>query len=99
MEEFKIKNDIFRIRKMNAIEVLAFRTQINFDTYDAAQRTYNLILENMEVQIKDKWIPVKQGNTVCPEGLENDVETIDKLLVKMSEYLNEVFPKSNASKK
>ena len=98
MENLEFKNHTYRIKKLNAIQILAFRTQVSFDDFKASEKLYMLILENIEVQCNDKWLPVKQGNNYYPKNIEDDIETIERLLDYFLEYLKEVFPKSNESK-
>lgn len=98
MKEFKIKNNVYRIKQMNAIQLLAFKTQINFDDFKKAESLYSLVLENVEVQVNDKWLQVKQGNNYYPAKIENDVEAIEEILNQFLEYLKEVFQKSNELK-
>ena len=98
MNNITINNNVYKIKKMNAIQILSFRTQIDFDNYDKVKNLYELVLENIEVQCNDKWLTVKQGNNFYPAGIENDVETIEKLLNYFLEYIKEVFQKSGKSK-
>ena len=98
MEEIKIKENIYRIRKMNAIEVLALQSQINFETAEDSKRTYETILENLEVNVSgDKWLPVKEKkqNVYYPSEVENDYLTIKKLIKFMLDFVREVFQKSD----
>ena len=62
---------------------------------------YNIILEKLEVNANDKWLPVKQtGREVYfPNGIENDFEVINDLLNYALDYFKEVFIKSSVSKK
>lgn len=96
MENIIINNNTYKIKEMNAIELLAFRTQINFDTYEDTMKLYDLILRNIEVEVNGKWIQVKQGNNYYPKGLENDAEVIQKLFDYFLEYIKSVFTKSNS---
>lgn len=98
MKEFEIKGNIYRIKKMNAIELLALRSQIDFDNIENAQKFYETILEKFEVKIKDEWIVVKQGSNYYPNGIEDDIEVISELITQMMNYLKEVFLKSSKSK-
>lgn len=99
-KEFKIKgyDCKFRIKQMNAIEIFAFRTQLDFESFDAAYDTVNMVLEHIEVQCDETWFTVKDRKTFLPVGIENDVAAIDELFnVFMTEF-KAVFQKSNASK-
>lgn len=97
MEEFRIKGNTYRIKKMNAIELLALRSQIAFDDYATSQKAYMEILSKVEVKVKDNWLPVRQEKNFYPAGIEDDVATIEKLITNVVKYLKEVFQKSNAS--
>lgn len=99
-KEFNIEeyDYTFRIAKMNAIEVLAIRTQINFTTYDASIKLFSTILENIEVNIDGQWFKVKTKgkNSYMPLFVENDVILVDKLIAYFTNnFLKEVFQKSS----
>ena len=98
--EFEIGSRQFRVAKMNAIEILAINSQVGLDTVEEAEKFFNLILERVEVNCADKWLPVKEKNrnVYYPEGIENDVETIQKIIgTFMKDFLKPVFQKSNES--
>ena len=96
--EFQIKNFKYRTKKMNAIELLALRSIINFGSVEQVTKCYNSLLERVEVQVKDdKWLQVKQGDAYFPADVENDFETIEALVANMLEYVRSVFQKSDAS--
>lgn len=97
MNEIVIDNYQFRIKTMNMIEVLAFRSQLTFEDVDSTMKLYNQILERIEVQIGDKWLPVKQKlqNIYYPAGIENDFEMIETLVGHFLGYIKSVFQKSN----
>lgn len=90
----------YRIKPMNAIEVLAIQSQISFSSVKQTQSFYEQVLERIEVQLKDEWLPVKEeGKAVYyPAGVENDLETIQALIGFFMKWYEEVFPISNASK-
>ena len=98
MENFVINEHEYRIKKMNAIEMLALRSQIAFDNFEDTMNFYNLLLEKIEVKCGDKWLQVKDGENYYPAGIEEDVDTVDELIGKAVEYLKSVFRKSNALK-
>ena len=91
----------FRIKKMNAIELFALRTQIDFKNYDFALETFELILEKIEVNCGDSWLPVreagKNGAIYFPVGIENNIDAIDELSSEFMKRFRAVFQKSNAS--
>lgn len=100
--EFKIKsrNEVFRIKQMNAIETLALNTQISFQNIEKTTQLFNIVLERIEVRCGNDWLPVKEkGHDIFyPAGIENDVHAIDELITYfMNEYLKPIFTKSNES--
>lgn len=97
----KINGNEYRIKTMNAIELMALRSQIDFDDYEKVLKMYEIMLEKLEVEINGKWLPVKTPGTniYIPSGLENDVETTEKLIMYVMEYVKSVFMKSDVSKK
>lgn len=98
--EFKAQSYKFRIKKMNAIELLALRTTLDFENIEKLQATYNNMLERVEVNIKDdKWIQVKQGDDYYPAGIEDNLELIELIVKEFLNYIKAVFLKSNESKK
>lgn len=104
MNEFQIKsmNQVFRIKKMNAIEVLALRTQLDTENIEAATKLYMTILERIEVKVGEQWLPVRDGkfNIYTPAGIEENIEALDELIhYFMHEYLYPIFTKSDESKK
>lgn len=92
-----IGTNTFRVKKMNAIEALALRTASSIENPKEAQKFFNEILERLEVQIADKWLPVKEKNVEAyyPAGIEDDVATIQKLVdFFMTDFLKPLFMKS-----
>ena len=99
MNEFEVKNFTYRIKRMNAIEVLAFQSQISFDKYEDVLKMYNEILEKIEVKLDNTWLNVKtKGKDIYyPSGIEDDVIAIQELVKHFLDYLKSVFQNSNAS--
>lgn len=100
-KEFEIKGYKFRIAKMNAIDVLAFRTQLKSETYDETETLFNNILEHIEVCFEGKWFPVKEKNknNFMPACVEDDLDLVDKLIGYFTkDFLMEVFQKYRESK-
>lgn len=98
MEEFTIKSlpNTFRIKKMNAIDILALRSQIDFDDFEKIRKVYGIMLENMEVKFDNSWLPVKEKDKeeYYPAGIESNVHAINELLnYFMTEFLRPVFTK------
>lgn len=97
---FAIKNYPyqFRIGKLNALDILAFRTQINFDNIDSAKNVFSNILENIEVQIGEKWLPckVKDQAIFYPAEIEDNVDLLNEVVgYFLNDFLKPVFRKSN----
>ena len=105
MKEFTITGypNMFRPKKMNAIELLALRSQIDFDSFEATQHLYELILNNIEVEFNGQWLPVREVNRnknvdYYPNGIDENVDAISELIKYfMKEVLTPVFTKSAVS--
>lgn len=102
MNEFRITSyDCqFRIKKLNAIEALALRSQIDFSSSESVQTLYYQILEKIECNIAGQWLPVKErGQDVFyPAGIEYNVEAVQELIkFFINDYLTPLFTKSSAS--
>lgn len=95
-----IKEHNYRIKKMNAIELLSIQSQISFKSAKQSQACYSQILERIEVQCQDKWLPVKEVDkeVYYPAGIENDLVAIQDLIGFFLKWLKEVFQKSNELK-
>ncbi len=98
-EEFTIENYdyTFRVAKMNAIELLALETQLNFKGLNQSQAAIESILERIEVKIGDKWATVKMKDrqVYTPTEVEEDVNLVAELMTKFTkEIVNPVFQKS-----
>ena len=100
MENLKIDKNEFRIKKMNAIEVISFRSLMDFKSLEKVTNFFKTVLECIEVKVGDDWLPVKEKNreVYYPNGVENDINLIDELLNYFQRYLEEVFTKSSALK-
>lgn len=101
MNNITINKNNYRVKKMNAIELMALRSQIDFDNYNSVVKMYETLLEKIEVEVNEKWLPVKTvgTNIYVPQGIEDDVEVVEQLISFILEYIKSVFMKSNASKK
>lgn len=100
--EFEIENiGKFRIKKMNAIEVLALQTNRSFDTVEKTEEFYNNILERIEYKANETWIPVKEPGykVYYPVGIEDNVIAIESLVTHfLRDYLKPLFTNSGESK-
>lgn len=97
MEEFVIGNNTFRIKRMNAIELLAFQSSTSFESYEDSLKSFDTILEHVEVKCNDVWLQVKQKSNYYPAGIENDINAIQEIVTRFTDYLRSVFSKSSAS--
>lgn len=90
----------YRIKKMNAIEMLAIQSQISFNSAKESQECYEQMLERIEVQCQDKWLPVKEAgkDIYYPADIENDFYVIQELISFFMKWIKDVFQKSNGSK-
>lgn len=94
---FIYKDNTFRIRKMNAIEALALRSASDMKSVAGAKQFFTDVLERLEVQVGEKWLPVKQSktNVYLPSGIEDDFTGIQTLVeFFMKEFLTPFFEKS-----
>ena len=101
--EFKVDGSdyLFRIAKMNAIEVLGLRTLINYEDIDKAITWYKALLERVEVNFGSQWLPVKEKNreVYYPAGIEDNYQLISGICAHfMNDFLKPVFWSSNESK-
>ena len=105
VKEFTIQSlsNHFRVKKMNAIELLALRAQIDFDDYKKTEKLYELILNNIEVEFNGQWLPIREERQngqadYYPVGIEDDADAISELIQYfLKEVLMPVFMKSNVS--
>ena len=91
------KDNTYRIRKMNAIEALALRSASDMKSVAGAKQFFTDVLERLEVQAGDKWLPVKQvdANVYLPAGIEEDFAGVQALVeFFMKEFLTPFFEKS-----
>lgn len=106
MNEFNIEeyNFTFRVKKMNAIQLLALRSQIDFDDYIKTEQFYNLVLNNIEVGFDGQWLPVRSkapnGEIIYyPNGVDSNVDAVQSLInYFIKDFLKPVFTKSTESK-
>lgn len=91
------KDNTYRIRKMNAIEALALRSASDMKSVAGAKQFFTDVLERLEVQVGEKWLPVKQvdTNVYLPADIEDDFAGVQALVeFFMKEFLTPFFEKS-----
>lgn len=91
IENLIVDKNEFRIKKMNAIEVLALQTVFDVDDYSKVLACFETILEKIEVKIGEQWVTVKDGNNYYPVDIENNIEVIKELVAYFMRYMKEVF--------
>ena len=98
-DKITIGQNEFRIKTMNSLDLLAMQTQISFDSAKQSRACYAQILERLEVNCKDSWLPVKEEDkeVYFPAGLENDLTLVQELIGFFMEWFRDVFQKSNES--
>ena len=101
--EFTVKSSkhTFRVKDMNAIEILALQTNLNNDSTEDSLKSFKTILERIEVKCDNAWVPAKMKDreVYFPDGLEDDIVVINELLSYfIGTYLKSIFQKSNESK-
>lgn len=96
-KQIEIKGNVYRIKKMNAIEALALRSASDMKTVAGAKQFFTDVLERLEVQAGEKWLPVKQAdaNVYLPDGIQDDFTGVQALVeFFMKEFLTPFFEKS-----
>jgi hypothetical protein len=91
----------FRLAKMNALDVLAFRTQVSFDSMENARALFAKVIENIEIQVGQQWFPCKEKDREIyyPAELDTNIDLLNKLVgYFLNDFLKPVFRKSNESK-
>lgn len=95
----------FRVKEMNAIEILALRTQLDFENVEDAQKFFNQALRRIEVKAGENWVPCfemidvdKNIGVYYPEELGKNPELTQSVIgYFMKNYIYPVFPKSSES--
>lgn len=101
-KEFKInsRQEEFRVGQISPIDLLAISTQIDFENFQMTKTLIQFCLENVEVKMGEKWIPVKTKNKEIywPKDIVNDFMAMNEIFVWMMEnVITSVFLKSSES--
>lgn len=101
-EEFKVGKDTFRFKKMSPIEVLSIANQmelyIGTTETDIYKKYLAEVLENTEVKVGDKWLPVKEGNNYLPAYLADDFRSLRQIIsVFFDRVIKPIFTESSVS--
>lgn len=103
METFNVTGytNKFRITKMNAIDVLAMKELLtNNESYEELKTFFETVLEKVEVECLDKWLPVKEKNRdiYYPANIEDNVVAIQSIIdYFINQFLKPLFMKSSES--
>lgn len=102
-EEFTVESwpdKRFRVAKISPIDLMAITQSIDFEKFEANQTLIRFCLENSEVLVGEKWLPVKaKGRDVYqPMGIENDFLALNQIYLWMMEnVIAKVFTRSSES--
>ena len=100
--EFKLesRSEQFRVAKISPIDILAISTQIDFENFKMTKTLMTFCVENVEVKIGEKWLPVKTKDKEIywPKDIANDFIALNEIFIYMMEnVVTAVFPKSSES--
>lgn len=102
-EEFEIESmpgTRFRVAKISPVDMMAITQTIDFDRFESNQTLIRFCLENAEVLMGEKWLPVKtKGRDVYqPIGIESDLIALNEVFLWMMEnVIAKVFTRSSES--
>lgn len=103
MQEFKIDSlpdQTFRVGKISPVDLMAITQTIDFDKFETNRTLISFCLENTEVLMGEKWMPVKvKGRDVYqPLGIENNFIALNDIFIWMMEnVISKTFMKSSES--
>ncbi|MCI6330191.1 MAG: hypothetical protein MR775_05145 [Erysipelotrichaceae bacterium] len=93
-----MKDTTFRVAAVSPVDMLAISYQVNLENYAMTKTTLLFALENLEVKVGDKWLPVKvKGREVYqPLGIDKNFVALNELFMWfLSEVITKLFPVSN----
>ena len=101
-KEFKLdsREEQFRVAKISPIDILAISTQIDFENFKMTKTLMQFCIENVEVKMGEKWLPVKVKDKEIyqPKDIVNDFVALNEIFIYMMEnVVTAVFPKSSES--
>lgn len=99
-KEFKLESrgEQFRVGKISPIDLLAISTQIDFESFKMTKTLMTFCIENVEVKMGEKWVPVKvkDKEIYSPRDIANDFVALNELFMWMMEnVVTAVFPRSS----
>ena len=101
-QEFKInsREEQFRVANISPVDMLAISTQVDFEKFEMTKTLIKFCLENVEVKMGEKWLPVKMKDREIyqPLNIKDDFIALNEIFTyMMSEVIAKVFMKSNES--
>lgn len=99
-KEFQIEGNenVFRIKRMNAIEACSIWSQYNTQTAENTEKFFKYLLSCVQVKIGSGWLPVyenKNGDVYYPAEVEENPLLVKALLDHiMNEFFFPIFTKS-----
>lgn len=93
-----LENETFRVADIDPVEMLAIYPQMDFENFTMTKVLYTFCLENSEVKVGEKWLPVKVRNKkiYSPIGIEKNIVALQDICNYMiSEVIVKVFTNSN----
>ena len=103
LQEFKIESlptYTFRVAKISPVDLMAITTTIDFEKFETNKTLIGFCLENAEVLMGEKWLPVKvKGRDVYqPMGIESNLIALNEIFIWMMEnVIAATFTKSSES--
>lgn len=99
-EEFKIesRSETFRVAKISPVDLMAITSLIDFEKFETNKALIGFCLENVEVKVGEKWLPVKMKarEVYQPLGIENDFAALNEIFIWMMEnVISKTFTKSS----
>lgn len=103
LQEFTIDSlpeQVFRVAKISPVDLMAITQTIDFDKFETNKTLIAFCLENTEVRMGEKWMPVKvKGRDVYqPMGIESNFIALNEIYLWMMEnVISKTFMKSSES--
>ena len=101
-KEFTInsRKENFRIPYISPVKLLAISTQVDLEKFQQTETLYTFALENTEVQMGEKWFPVKTKDkeVYMPLGIDEDLIALNEIcMFFITEVIYKAFQKSSES--
>lgn len=94
METFESDGYQLRFKKISTPKLLSLATVIDLDDINKTEELYNFILENTEIFLVDQWMPLKDGDTYWPNGIDENYTFLTSIIKTFNEeILKKVFTK------